>query len=45
MEKTYDTEKYVYIYISSLNAYIVPVRAFKSLEEKNEFVKEVRKYC
>lgn len=41
VEKVYDTEKYLYIYISSINAYIIPVRAFKSLDEKNEFLRKI----
>jgi len=32
----------LYIYISSVNAYVVPVRAFKSLEEKNQFLRRIK---
>lgn len=38
VEKVAETNDYVFIYISSIKAYIIPIRAFVGLNQRNEFV-------
>ncbi|WP_291574454.1 YcxB family protein [Clostridium sp. UBA4548] len=45
VEKVEVTESYTYIYISDMNAYIIPHRAFKTLSEKNELIDLLKKHC
>lgn len=39
VERYKETKDYIYIYISAVEAYIVPKRAFKDEKEKEEFIK------
>jgi hypothetical protein len=41
IESIGETEKYIYIYNSAVSAYIIPTRAFRSVVEKEEFVRKV----
>lgn len=41
VEDVFINDKYIYIYINSMQAYIVPVRAFISKKEKDEFIKHM----
>jgi len=45
VERVEVTEDYIYIYISEMNAYIIPHRAFKTLSEKNEIIDLLKKHC
>lgn len=45
VERVEVTENYTYIYISDMNAYIIPHRAFKTLSEKNELIDLLKKHC
>ncbi|MCR1900119.1 YcxB family protein [Irregularibacter muris] len=40
----YETKDYLFIYISSVSAYIVPIRIFESMEHKEKFLKEIDDY-
>nr|WP_272507525.1 YcxB family protein [Clostridium aestuarii] len=44
VEKITETKKHIYIYISAINAYIIPVRAFKNENEKGEFLNILKQY-
>lgn len=43
IEKIEETEKHVFIYITSVSAFIVPIKAFESIEIKNAFLSELKK--
>lgn len=45
VEKVEETDGYIYIYISSVNAYVIPVRAFESEGHRNGFLDTLKKYC
>lgn len=45
VEKVDVTDKGIYIYISAANAYVIPMRAFKSLSEKHELIDLLKKHC
>lgn len=45
VERVEETNKYIFIYVSSVNAYIVPTRAFKDLNQKNEFIEILKQHC
>ena len=38
VERVVETKDYIYIYISSVMAYIIPIRTFESLDQKTEFI-------
>ena len=38
IDRIEETQDYIYIYTSSVNAYVVPVRAFQNILEKNAFM-------
>jgi hypothetical protein len=42
IEKVEELQDYLYIFVGSLNAYIVPDRAFDNDEQKNEFLQILR---
>lgn len=42
IEKIDETADYIYIYISSINAYLVPIRAFEGRTQKDEFVERLK---
>lgn len=44
VEKIGKTKKNIYIYISSISAYIIPIKAFNNEEEVNNFISTVNKY-
>lgn len=44
IEKIVQTDEHLYIYIDSIKAYIVPIKAFKGESEKQYFLNEIRKY-
>lgn len=44
MGKVEETDDYIYIYISSISAHIIPKRVFKNEDEKQMFIKEIKKY-
>lgn len=44
VEKVEETDEYIYIYISSISAHIIPKRVFKDENEKQMFIKEIKKY-
>jgi hypothetical protein len=44
IEKVDVTEKAIYIYISSANAYVIPVRAFKTHSEKHELIDLLKRH-
>lgn len=43
IESLEETEDYLYIYISSVSAHIVPKRIFENLDEQEEFVGKIAK--
>lgn len=45
VEKIDETKDYIYIYISSINAIVIPMRTFSSIKEKNEFLSLIKSYC
>jgi hypothetical protein len=45
VERVDETGKYIFIYVSSVNAYIVPTRAFADLNQKKEFVDMLKQHC
>lgn len=45
VERVDVTENYIYIYINAVNAYIIPSRAFKTLNEKYELIDLLKKHC
>jgi hypothetical protein len=45
VERVEETNKYIFIYVSSVNAYIVPARAFADLKQKKEFIDILKEYC
>ena len=44
VDKVEETEEYIYIYISSISAHIIPKRVFRDENEKRLFIKEIEKY-
>lgn len=44
VEKIVKTDKIILIYISSISAYIIPIKAFNNEEEVNSFISYVNKY-
>lgn len=44
IERIEETEDYIYIYISSVSAYIIPIKAFKDIEIKEAFKGELDRY-
>lgn len=42
--KVENTNDYIYIYVSSVSAHIIPKRVFKDENEKQMFIKELSKY-
>lgn len=42
IEKIDETVDYIYIYISSVNAYLVPIRAFEGRTQKDELMERLR---
>jgi hypothetical protein len=42
IEKIDETVDYIYIYISSINAYLVPIRAFEGRTQKDEFLQRLK---
>lgn len=44
IDKIEETDDYIYIYISSISAHIIPKRIFKNENEKQIFLKEILKY-
>lgn len=45
VEKVEVTADHIYIYINSADAYIIPMRAFKTLSEKNELIDLLKMHC
>lgn len=43
VERFCETSEYLFVYIAAVMAYIIPVRAFASIEERNEFVLLIKK--
>ncbi|KMT21879.1 YcxB family protein [Clostridium cylindrosporum] len=41
VENVAETKNHIFIYISGVSAYIVPVRGFNSVGEKNEFIDKI----
>jgi len=41
IEQIVETDQHIFIYISSLVAYIIPKRIFKNAEEKSDFLSEL----
>lgn len=41
VEKVIETKEYVYIYISSIMAYIIPVKSFGSIDQKEELINKL----
>ncbi|WML32939.1 YcxB family protein [Clostridium sp. OS1-26] len=44
VERLIETEEYIYIYISPVNAYIVPKRVFQDAMRKSEFINLIEQY-
>lgn len=44
IEKIDETEDYIYIYTSPINAYLVPTRAFEGTAQKSEFLQLLRNH-
>ena len=44
VEKIVETESLIIIYVSAVSAYIVPIKAFNSIEEKNSFINLAKTY-
>ena len=44
VERIYETQDYLYVYIGSLQAHIIPTRAFESKAKKDEFIQTIKKY-
>lgn len=44
VENIYDTENHIFIYVGSMKAYIVPLRAFKTKDEKVFFINKLNEY-
>ena len=42
IEKVDETAEHIYIYISSINAYLVPIRAFEGRTQKDEFMERLK---
>lgn len=42
IKKIEETEKHIFIYISSMSAFIVPIRAFENTELKDEFIRKIK---
>lgn len=38
VENVVETKEHIFIYISAVMAYIIPIRAFQSINQKNEFI-------
>ena len=43
IDRIEETDRYIYIYNSSISAYIIPKRVFKNNKEKTNFLEEVSK--
>lgn len=44
IEKIEETQRNIYVYLSSISAFIIPIRAFKDIKSKNEFIEEINKH-
>lgn len=44
IERIEENKDYIFIYINSVSASIIPVRAFGDIEEKNEFLMTLKRY-
>lgn len=44
VDKVEETEEYIYIYISSISAHIIPKRVFRDENESRLFIKEIEKF-
>ncbi|MBI6874443.1 YcxB family protein [Clostridium aciditolerans] len=44
VERLIETKEYIYIYISSVNAYIVPKRVLQDTMHKDEFINLIKQY-
>lgn len=44
IENISETEEHIYIYIGSIEAYMIPLRAFKNEEEKIAFINKLNEY-
>jgi hypothetical protein len=44
IERIDETDDYIYIYTSPINAYLVPTRAFEETAQKNEFLQLLRNH-
>lgn len=42
IDSIWETEDYLFLYISSLSAYIIPKRAFNSKEDQEDFFNEIK---
>lgn len=45
IEKVVESDKHIFIYVSSLSACIIPNRIFNNLEAKQEFLNALNLYC
>lgn len=45
MERIDETDLYIYIFFNAFTAFVVPLRIFKSEDEKNEFLAIIKKHC
>lgn len=43
IDRIWETVEHIFLYISSLSAYIVPKRAFTNKKNQEEFIKEIKK--
>jgi hypothetical protein len=44
VEKVVQNEKYIFIYMGAINAYVIPKNSFTSLDEQNQFMDFVNKH-
>lgn len=42
IQKIEETEEHLFIYISSMSAFIVPIRAFEDIKSKDEFIYKIK---
>ena len=41
VEEVVETKEYIYIYVSSISAHIIPVRSFESVQQKDEWINKL----
>jgi len=44
VERICETEDYLFLYIASVQAYIIPKRAFENKEKEDDFIQTIKKY-